>query len=288
MKIVQLLMAFLLLSCNNINDEGLKVKGKLHLKEVSGIEYIAETDKLWAIEDSGNKNVLYSLDEDGDVKDEVKITNSKNVDWEDITSDREGNIYIGDFGNNDNERKDLIIYKIDRGELNKKEAKASAKISFYYPEQTEFPPKRSRMFFDVESFFELNGNFYLFTKNRSAKFDGSFCVYKVPNKEGNHAAQLLATLNTCKVYSKCAVTGADISPDEKTIVLLASDKIWLFTDFADNEFKQSNMIQYPLGHFSQKEGVCFTDNSTLLIVDEKSNKTAGKLYEFNIAGLKSK
>jgi hypothetical protein len=30
------------------------------------------------------------------------------------TKDKDGNLYVGDFGNNDNERKDLCIYKIDK------------------------------------------------------------------------------------------------------------------------------------------------------------------------------
>jgi sugar lactone lactonase YvrE len=43
-----------------------------------------------------------------------------NIDWEDITKDKDGNLYVGDFGNNDNERKDLCIYKIDKKSLTTK------------------------------------------------------------------------------------------------------------------------------------------------------------------------
>ncbi|WP_330443499.1 hypothetical protein [Flavobacterium sp. C4GT6] len=283
MKIVFYLLSLFLLSCN-CND-ALQEKGKLELKEASGIEYIHETGKLWVLEDSGNKNSLYSIDENGKTEKKLKITNAKNKDWEDLTSDKEGNIYIGDFGNNDNDRKDLAIYRIDKEELEKKEAKSSYKVSFYYPEQNEFPPKRSKMLFDVEAFFELNGNFYLFTKNRSAKFDGTFFVYKVPNKEGEHAAQRIAELNSCKVYSKCAITAADISSDGKTVVLLSSDKVWLITDFENDNFKQENMTQYPLGHMSQKEGICFKDKYTLYIVDEKDSKAGGYLYEVGMERL---
>jgi hypothetical protein len=48
---------------------------------------------------------------------QLKNTNDckyNNIDWED-TKDKNGNLYVGDFGNNDNERKDLCIYKIDKG-----------------------------------------------------------------------------------------------------------------------------------------------------------------------------
>jgi sugar lactone lactonase YvrE len=31
------------------------------------------------------------------------VENAENNDWEDITKDIHGNIYVGDFGNNDND-----------------------------------------------------------------------------------------------------------------------------------------------------------------------------------------
>ena len=220
-------------------------------------------------------------------KTEIEIEGVENVDWEDLTSDKEGNLYIGDFGNNDNDRKDLTIYKIDKKLLAGKKASHNTKISFYYPEQKEFPPKKSERYFDAEAFVEQNGSFYLFTKNRSAKFDGSFYVYKIPNTEGVHAAQFIAKLKSCDVYNKCAIAGAAKSPDGKTIALIAADKLWLLTDFENDNFPRLNMQMYPLNHFSQKEGISFKDDNTLLIADEKNNKTGGYLYELDINFLKS-
>ena len=85
----------------------------------------------------------------------------------DITKDKKGNIYIGDFGNNANERKDLCIYKVAKNELSKENAVSEYKIFFSYPEQTEFPPKKKEMFYDVEGFFEYKNHFYLFSLNCS-------------------------------------------------------------------------------------------------------------------------
>jgi hypothetical protein len=78
-----------------------------------------------------------------------------------ITKDKDGNLYVGDFGNNDNERKDLCIYKIDKKSF--KNAIPAYKVSFAYPEQKIFL-KKTEMFYDVEGFFEFKNNFYLFTK----------------------------------------------------------------------------------------------------------------------------
>jgi hypothetical protein len=59
--------------------------------------------------------------------------------------DKEGNLYIGDFGNNENKREDLCIYKIAKDSLLKNTTKASYKVSFD-PEQKKVSAKR-RIFY---------------------------------------------------------------------------------------------------------------------------------------------
>jgi hypothetical protein len=274
-------IVLLLSSCSGNSQDKLKVLGDLSLKEVSGLEYIKNSE-LWGLEDSGNKNKIYRFDETGNIIHEIKITDTKNNDWESVTADGEGNLYIGDFGNNKNDRKNLAIYKINNTDLGEANAAPSAVITFYYPEQTEFPPKKRQLIFDCESFLEYKGNFYLFTKNRSTGFDGTFQVYKVPNKAGNHAAKLLGTLKSCNIFNKCAITDADISPDGTMIVLLSGDKIWELTNFSENSFAKASMKMISLNGFSQKESVCFKDAKTLFIADEKDKNTGGKLYEFKL------
>lgn len=288
MKYYLPLFAIALLSCNSKSQEINTNTVKLKLKEASGVEVSSASDLIWVLEDSGNKNNIYGLNSDGSIKQTIKIENAKNVDWEDLTSDKVGNLYIGDFGNNDNARKDLCIYKVNSDNLKQDVATASQKISFYYPEQTEFPPKKSGLLYDAESFFEHNGNFYIFTKNRSKGFDGSVFLYKIPNQEGNHKAQLLGTFQACNIYKKCAITSADISPDGKTIAILSASRVYLLTNFSSDDFLGGKTEEIQLPEVTQKEGICFKDNETLLIVDEKDKKTGGNLYEIKISDLKSK
>jgi len=272
------ILPLLIPSCS-ASETQLTEKGNLSLKEVSGLEYI--NGSLYALEDSGNKNSIYKLSATGKTEEEIVIANAKNKDWEEMTSDKDGNLYIGDFGNNDNERKDLAIYKLNANNL----STVTSVISFYYPEQKAFPPKKSNLIYDAEAFFEHNGNFYLFTKNRSKGFNGEVQVYKIPNKQGNHAAQLLGTLQTCDNFRKCAITGADISPDGTKVVLLSGDKVWLLTNFGKDNFAKGSLQPLELNHWSQKEGICFKDNDTLTIADEKAKKEGGKLYEVKLSDL---
>ncbi|MEZ0005877.1 WD40 repeat protein [Flavobacterium sp. 28YEA47A] len=283
-----LLISSMLYSCSGTSQEIPTNTKKLSLKEASAVAVSKVSNLIWVAEDSGNKNKIYGLAADGKITHTVTLENAKNVDWEDLTADEEGNLYVGDFGNNDNIRKDLCIYKINASDLKNETAVSPSKIEFYYPEQTQFPPKKSELFYDAESFFIYKGNFYIFTKNRSKGFDGTVMLYKVPNQSGNHKAQLLGKFKACNNYHKCAITSADISPDGKKIALLSASKVWILSDFKADDFLNGKTEMFELNDVTQKEGICFKDNQTLLIVDEKSKKTGGNLYEIKLSDLKSK
>lgn len=252
------------------------------LSEASAVEVTEKSNMIWTIEDSGNKPELYGLDKTGKITHTLAITNTVNNDWEDLTSDKQGNLYIGDFGNNDNLRTNLSIYKINAADLGKTTTNYSKKIEFYYPEQKAFPPKKSKLFYDAESFFFYKENFYVFTKNRSSKSDGTTLLYRIPNKTGRHAAQLIGNFITCTEFRQCAVTSADISPDGTKVVILSGTKVWVFEQFKNDNFLSGKVREIDLNHFSQKEGVCFVNNSKLYITDERVKKVGGKLYEIKI------
>jgi len=283
-KLSLFLVSVVLLACQQQSGSDLKELYSLpkKLKEVSGIAYFPDTDILYTLEDSGNKNAVYAINSKGELEKTITVSNARNVDWEDITKDKSGNIYIGDFGNNDNERKDLCIYKVAKNQLKNDVAKAEYKVSFSYPEQTEFPPRKKEMFYDVEGFFERGGYFYLFTKNRSKGFDGTAFIYKIKNASGAQKAVKTGEFKTCNNYNHCVLTSATISPDGKKVALLSHDKVLLFKNFKGDLFHKGTQTQIELNHFSQKEAIVFKDNNTLLIADEKTNKVGGNVYEFKL------
>jgi len=276
--------SILLLACQQQSSDDLKILYSLpkKLKEVSGITYFSETKILYTLEDSGNDNKVYALNSDGKIGKTITITNAVNVDWEDITKDKNDNLYIGDFGNNDNKRQDLCIYKVNKKELDKDNAVAEYKVSFSYPEQNEFPPKKKELFYDVEGFFEYQNYFYLFTKNRSKGFDGTAFIYKILNAPGTQKAIKIGELKTCDNYNHCVLTSASISPDGKKIALLSHDKVVLLQNFQGDLFHKGTQTEISLNHFSQKESVAFKDNTTLLIADEKTGKLDGNVYELKL------
>ncbi|WP_082738336.1 hypothetical protein [Chryseobacterium sp. CCH4-E10] len=285
---VLVLSAFLVLSCNpkaqdSPKSDALSVEFALpkKLKEVSGIALSKDKNTIWAIEDQGNKNVIYGLDRQGKQIADVLVENAENRDWEDITADAQGNMYIGDFGNNDNDRQDLSILKVDLKDASQKAAKVTQTTTFHYEGQTEFPPKKSNWLYDCEAFVEKDGYFYLFTKNRSKGFDGTFLVFQVPNKAGDFEAKLVAKLKLQGGYSDAAITSAAIN-SRNQIILLTHKNIYMLSTFFDKNFETAVIQKTPLNHNSQKEAVVFLDDKTLLIADEKDGKEGGNVYKFSL------
>jgi hypothetical protein len=263
-------------------ESKLKQLGKFpsSLKEVSGME-TTQDGNLWVIEDSGNKDHIYKVNHKAEVLYSLKIDHAKNVDWEELTTDSLGNLYIGDFGNNANERKDLVIYKVDSLQLTKKEPNAK-KIAFAYPEQKDFPPKTDSLYFDTEGMIHWQGQLYIFTKNRTRPYSGKTLVYRVPDEEGSYVAEFLGALFLCEDQNHCSVTSADISPDGTTIALLSYGKLFLLNSASLSNISEAKVRTIELHQMTQIESVCFLDNKTVMIADEQNRFGGRKLYKFQL------
>ncbi|TMU55470.1 hypothetical protein [Flagellimonas algicola] len=257
--------------------------GKLpsKLNEISGIT-TNDGETIWAIEDNGNKNQIYAVNPEANLIKQFKIDNAKNHDWEDLARDPEGNIYIGDFGNNNNERENLRILKVPNPDQAQEGKIKVEKIKFHYPEQKKFPPKKSKLHFDCEAFFYHNNFLYLITKDRARPYLGKAYIYKVPAEKGDHAAALVGEFVSCTDPLFCSITGADISPDGTKIALLGSGFIWLFTDFNSDDFTQGKLQTIDVLHRTQQESICFKDNNTILIADEQSKTKGRNLYSYTL------
>ena len=128
------------------------------LMENSGVWRQSNGNLLW-INDSGNSPTVFITDSSGALIREVNLP-CRNVDWEEMTGDDKGNIYIGDFGNNANTRRDQCIYVLD-STLQLRDS-----IHFSYENQVEFPPERSMQNFDMEAMVWHAGKLHLFSKDR--------------------------------------------------------------------------------------------------------------------------
>lgn len=197
-------------------------------------------------------------------------------------------LYISDFGNNDGDREDLKIVKIKLGDIGSEtntEAEGEV-IEFYYPEQTDFDIKKKLNDFDCEAMVVHGDSIYLFTKQRS---DHRTTLYALPKTPGRHAAVKKAVFD-----SQGRVTGAALSPDGKTLLLLGYQKkhqypfIWKITDFTGADFFTGHaeyelLTKFPLDW--QTEGVAFLDNENIFISCESSGDVKAALYRVRLSDL---
>ena len=280
MKISLMLLHILVFTA--CNTGALKTLANLPktLNEVSGTEKTSNSSTIWMLNDSGNKAKIYAVNKKGTIKQTVQIK-AKNHDWEDLTSDSKNNLYIGDFGNNLNDRKNLKILKFKQPQLKDTKIKDIAYITFKYEDQKNTPSKKKNMYFDCEAFFYFNNALYLFTKSRVKNNYGKTTVYKIPATQGDYVAKPIDSFFTGKDLEHW-ITSADISENGKKVALLTQQAVWVFQDFKGDAFFNGTHKVYPFKDKNQKEAVCFKDKNTLFITSEKGHDKSSKLYQLHI------
>lgn len=244
------------------------------LDESSGIEKTG-ANYFWSHNDSGGDPDIYAFDSSGTLLRTITISNAVNNDWEDIAQGSLGELYVGDFGNNDNDRSvangnRLRIYIVPNPSSIVGSTTTAGIINFEYSDRN-FSAPASNHNFDMESFFYYNDSLHLFTKNRTSPTNGWIKHYAFPSVAGTYTAKLIDSLNNTGIR----ITSADISPDNKTVTLLANNRIYLLNCFTGSRFLSTSVVTTLTIPSTQKEAIVFSDNYKVYITDEGSS---GKLY----------
>ena len=195
---------------------------------------------------------------------EFKVNNSDNVDWEEVTQDRDY-VYIADIGDNSLARSEKQIYRIKKTDLTQKGtggAVNSEVIRFSYP---EIDGKEER--FDAEALISLNGSLHLFTKDL---FESNHFI--IPAGPGKTTAKFVE-----KFKSNGQVTGAALDSATNTLIMVGymGFGLQLFWEFKN--INQSAFFTKPPGVFSlgevtetgQLEAVCFTAEKKVYLTNEQ-------------------
>ena len=251
------------------------------LQEISGLTQGGS--KWWGHNDSGYQEEFFSIDpEAGNIFQKVTVKNAKNRDWEDIASDGI-NLYVGDFGNNNNDRQNLGIYIVPLfwiGNSNSETVQDTewSFLPFSYADQTNFTtqPEDSTVF-DCEAMIFCNDRIQLFTKSRR----NYNTVHYVVNPTSNVAEKL-------EIFdAQGLITGASLSPDGKLIALIGYDLrpfiptvfCWLLWDWPSgtNQFFAGNKRRIELGtalQIGQVESVGFSGDRSGYISNPRANTAA--------------
>ena len=243
------------------------------LVESSALDYTGESH-FWSLDDSGNPNI-YKITDNGSYCKTISVTNAINRNWEELTHDAGRNyMFIGDFGNNNCDRTNLRIYKIQYPSLIEGNTTTAEVINFTYPDQHRFPSRWLN--FDAESFFHFKGMIYIFTKADGSAI-GYTKMYSVPDSPGNYVATLVDSF-----YTNDRSTSADINAEGTAMVLLSNTHIHIFKNFTGSDFLGGDHTQLNIsGAWTQKEGISFSSENEIYMTDENTG-SGNKLYYIDL------
>ena len=189
------------------------------LDEVSGLVSHRSGLGLWAHNDSGAAK-LYAIGLDGSKIADPLVLGAEHTDWEDIAAgpcdddpcDR--CLYIADIGNNSMDREGGTIYRLPEPGLSEdlEQTEAAEAITFTWPDGV----------YDAEAFVvhPLTGEALLITKADPAR------LYRL---EGDATLTDVGTLDLEPLgVDNRNVTGADVSPSGRQLVLRTDSDIILF------------------------------------------------------------
>lgn len=247
-------------------QEGLRRVGKLTdgILESSGLCAAPQAGTYFTFGDDGQQPTVWRIDGTGQQVGEFTL-GAPNHDWESLSRDNSGNYYMGDCGNNGNDRQNLAILRFRPDAPNK-----VGKINFKYPDQTAFPPSKPERNFDCEASLWHNGQVYLFTKDRA---QSATCkVYTVPETPGTYTAKLVT-----KLALPGQVTDATLAPSGHRLVLLARQELFVLEGNSWEEILKATPRHISLKGAGQTEGAAFKSENTLLITTEQ-----GDVYELDL------
>lgn len=251
------------------------------LIEISGM-IPSGSNHFIAHNDGGDEPNLYLLNATNcEILDTVKINNFKNKDWEGIAQSKD-EIFVGNFGNNKGNRKDLEIIKIKKeGIFDSKEIEGTA-LPFSYEDQTNFE-KGDNHNFDCEAMISIDNSLFLFSKNRQ---DLKTNVYQLNTNNSNYQkAEKVASFDT-----KALVTDAFHDTINNRLLLLCytyesgffESSLWIFKDVG-NGINFENAHHLTLSRDLQFESISMLDDKYIYIANEGNPFHNGVLYKADIS-----
>ncbi|HVF56608.1 MAG TPA: hypothetical protein VM934_10685 [Pyrinomonadaceae bacterium] len=252
------------------------------IRESSGIVASRLHEGLfWTHNDSGDGPFLYLFDLRGRSRGVWKVEGAKADDWEDIAAGPgplpgRTYLYVGDIGDNDRERSQIVVYRVleppdvgdDAGtstKQNPRRTETAEAIRLRYPDGAH----------DAEALLvhPRSGDIYVLTKTPG----GSSGVYKLAAPFDSSAVRTLVRVGEINlpVIFGSIITGGDISPDGSAVILCdyfrgyeirspdgaassAFDRIWA-----------QPLSRVDLGERRQGEAVCYgADGRSLFALSE--------------------
>jgi hypothetical protein len=239
------------------------------LPEASGLVASRVTQgRLWSHNDSG-KPEIFALDANGKVAGRVFISGANLNDWEAMASGPCGSttcLYIGDIGDNDAERSDIIVYRVPEPA----EAGGSAHVNGVF--RASYPDGPH----DAEALLAApDGTLYIVTKGDT----GHVALYRFPRELRDGAVMRLERvgepLSNGKPADDARITDGAISSDGEWVVLRTRTALTFYraSDFLKGNFRKAGTVDLkPLAE-PQGEAVAFGPANMVYVAGEGGGKS---------------
>lgn len=243
------------------------------ITESSGITASRCSENVyWTHNDSGGDAFLFAINGKGERLGTWKVTDAKNIDWEDIAAfkDNKGKcfLYLGEIGNNNRTRSEMTIYKVAEPKVSAADKVSSIKK----PNKTESAEAIKFSYTDGNHDSETlmihpqTGEIYVLIKS----LVGASEVFKIGKKTEKIADFSVPAL------PNGLLTGGEISPDGKRVILCDYFNAYeiVLPKEAKNfdEIWQEKPLIIELGERKQGEAICYTaDGKAIIATSEKKN-----------------
>lgn len=235
------------------------------LNEVSGIaDSKTVPNHLWGEEDSGNPPQLDLISYDGTVQKKVYVKGATNHGWEDLALSG-SDIYIGDFGDNDQVRTEYAIYKFLEPQATADTVYSFEKIRYTYPDGSH----------DADALLidPATKDIYIITKR-----DDPSRIYKISFP---YSTTNVNTAISAGQLAYSGVVGAALSPDGTEIIAKTYLALYHYKRKGQTIEKtlQTTPTVLPYQFEPQGEAVAFAnDNSGFFTLSEKGPASSVHLY----------
>ncbi len=264
------------------DSTGLAARFPAELSEISGVARVGE--HYFLQNDSGSKPELFEIDATGDTLHTVYVRGVRNVDWEELAVD-ENYLYIGEFGNNSGDRRDLGIYRIWLADLDRDTVSAAGFTPISYAAQTNFMTRPYLHDFDCEAMVSVGDSLYLFSKDHVDKRTQFFALSKTDSAavlRARDSFDVRGTLSGAAYRPAGDGHGAELALLGYNFGLLKGFRpfVWLFTDFAGTDFFGGKAAYYELPFREQAEGIEFAPDGELMIATEATVRGRGGWFRW--------
>jgi len=215
------------------------------IKESSGL---ADSSRFEGVvlthNDSGDESRIYAVDRDGQTKATWTLDGARSWDWEDISSGPGHTVWVGDIGDNDLKKPNLMVYKFtEPTQLRNRTLSPSqyTGYSFVYPGGTS----RNAEALLVRD----NGQLTIVTKDTKGG-----AVFQAPRRLSTTKDNVLRRVASAPAL----ITGGSVSPDGSRVVLRSYRNVYFYTSLVKAPYRV-------VGLSDPGESITFTSTGNALL-----------------------